>query len=499
MKSSMLSLLVFIACTVWVQAQQTRALVAWDSQTPEIGLGMQELASGNLLFFSYNSLGVHALKTTADLRVLDHHFTLLPYTDLFSAEPLLKGDGIYLTGVCNGGPQGAVVNRPSVIRFDTNGVFMKEVQLAGMEINANSPRLIDLDPDHIAAAGIDMIRGGVDIVKIPTDFNAINNTSLSVRNYKTAELTHMTRLAFGHNGSGLPVLGVVQRNDDSVFIALQRLDANMDPVDALLWKTDLDATSYPSLYVLDLPDGSVMAAYAHAGFSVTPQGGTAAFGILPDSNVIQGIGKKGGKFFVNYTRFFEPGGRIALWEQPDSTVHLYKNGNILNSRFGGHAIYGSSKISPVPAGEMEVFGWDDIAACHDPVGSHVMRPLGYDVQPFTWSLEEFTVQASTADGESGMLEFPPVSYGCSPFNLTLDEPARPDMDIYPNPAVSQVYIQSELPVTQVEIMDISGKAMQRKRLEGNTVSVDGLSPGLYIFRLYTKQGTVTKKIMVAKE
>lgn len=71
--------------------------------------------------------------------------------------------------------------------------------------------------------------------------------------------------------------------------------------------------------------------------------------------------------------------------------------------------------------------------------------------------------------------------------------------VYPNPASSQFTISSDakLDITKVELADITGKAVWKKeKLSGSTLTFNrgNLSSGIYIVRITTDKGTVSKRI-----
>lgn len=58
--------------------------------------------------------------------------------------------------------------------------------------------------------------------------------------------------------------------------------------------------------------------------------------------------------------------------------------------------------------------------------------------------------------------------------------------VYPNPAVDNVRIETEVPVESIAIYDINGKRVMLADVDDNTVSVAGLPTGLYFARLYVQ-------------
>ena len=66
--------------------------------------------------------------------------------------------------------------------------------------------------------------------------------------------------------------------------------------------------------------------------------------------------------------------------------------------------------------------------------------------------------------------------------------------LYPNPARSLVSIYSQSPVEEVVIYDLSGKKVHSVK-NTNQISVENLSPGLYIAKVKTENGTQSLKLI----
>lgn len=54
--------------------------------------------------------------------------------------------------------------------------------------------------------------------------------------------------------------------------------------------------------------------------------------------------------------------------------------------------------------------------------------------------------------------------------------------------------------TRLEIYDLSGKPVHQDRLKpgGNSISVNNLSPGIYMAKIYSKEGISTRKIILTR-
>ncbi|MBL4586455.1 MAG: T9SS type A sorting domain-containing protein, partial [Flavobacteriales bacterium] len=64
--------------------------------------------------------------------------------------------------------------------------------------------------------------------------------------------------------------------------------------------------------------------------------------------------------------------------------------------------------------------------------------------------------------------------------------------LFPNPTNGSVQVRTGGDIYQLEIMDMSGKLLQSTQLtvDGQTVQLDGLASGLYIYRMIEENGNV---------
>ncbi len=75
---------------------------------------------------------------------------------------------------------------------------------------------------------------------------------------------------------------------------------------------------------------------------------------------------------------------------------------------------------------------------------------------------------------------------------------KPELIMYPNPAINTVFIQTGEPMTILTITDISGQKLLYKRVSGNHISLalSNFSNGIYIIKIDTKTGTNSKKLII---
>lgn len=73
------------------------------------------------------------------------------------------------------------------------------------------------------------------------------------------------------------------------------------------------------------------------------------------------------------------------------------------------------------------------------------------------------------------------------------------LQVYPNPVANSLNIDGNS-LNKVEIIDVSGKIVHQSSLRPgrNTIAINKLSPGIYITRIYSKEGMRSKKIVIAR-
>ena len=70
-----------------------------------------------------------------------------------------------------------------------------------------------------------------------------------------------------------------------------------------------------------------------------------------------------------------------------------------------------------------------------------------------------------------------------------------DINIYPNPASNQLTVDTGLKLSEITIIDITGKIIMTIKQNTNIINVADLSDGIYFIQLITMEGTITKKFV----
>lgn len=111
------------------------------------------------------------------------------------------------------------------------------------------------------------------------------------------------------------------------------------------------------------------------------------------------------------------------------------------------------------------------------------------------TLNGFALTGSSSNWASGS----PVVTGstCATLNTNSFEVGS-SIKMYPNPANSILFIEvAQLSNAKLQVLDITGKVLMNKDLNNNsnTVDINHLTAGLYLFRVTSNEGTSTNKII----
>lgn len=91
-----------------------------------------------------------------------------------------------------------------------------------------------------------------------------------------------------------------------------------------------------------------------------------------------------------------------------------------------------------------------------------------------------------------------VATGITSHNLSVEKPENIDFVVWPNPVDDVFYIKSQTLITNATfiIYDVNGKVVKRNTLSNsNSINISDLSKGIYILKISTNGGVLTKKII----
>ena len=82
------------------------------------------------------------------------------------------------------------------------------------------------------------------------------------------------------------------------------------------------------------------------------------------------------------------------------------------------------------------------------------------------------------------------------YSLSIDDDLlAKGLNLYPNPVTNILTIDSEIPLTRVEIYSMLGKKVKEINSDFNSIRTNSLSNGVYIFKIYSENGIATKKLI----
>ena len=82
------------------------------------------------------------------------------------------------------------------------------------------------------------------------------------------------------------------------------------------------------------------------------------------------------------------------------------------------------------------------------------------------------------------------------YSLSIDdELLAQGLNLYPNPVSDILTIDSEIPLTKVEVYSMLGKMVKEIDSGFNSISTDNLSNGVYFVRIHSENGLITKKLI----
>tara|TARA_B100000809_G_scaffold141989_1_gene139559 strand:- start:150 stop:1268 length:1119 start_codon:yes stop_codon:yes gene_type:complete len=102
---------------------------------------------------------------------------------------------------------------------------------------------------------------------------------------------------------------------------------------------------------------------------------------------------------------------------------------------------------------------------------------------------------STANWTSSIDAQTSFSNNCGPCTVSINEYSISNFNIYPNPTTNQLTIDSELAISKVSIVDLTGKTIKTHNQLASVVDVADLPNGIYFIQIIAEEGTITKKFI----
>ncbi len=122
-----------------------------------------------------------------------------------------------------------------------------------------------------------------------------------------------------------------------------------------------------------------------------------------------------------------------------------------------------------------------------------------DYQTYMASNSENAISKRWLPLNRGFQDLPPTNgtFDCSSIGMEDVQLDFVEAKIYPNPAISNLNIEAEDNIMQIELFDVLGKKVFSKMSNQKNINIDisPLKEGLYILKLQTKKGIGTYKVM----
>lgn len=91
-------------------------------------------------------------------------------------------------------------------------------------------------------------------------------------------------------------------------------------------------------------------------------------------------------------------------------------------------------------------------------------------------------------------------YSTGTISVGSDIKAADEMLVYPNPAISTVYVKADETITELKILNSIGQVVYKQFVGANqsAVNIDNLNPGFYFVQILTPKGLNTRKFQITK-
>jgi len=115
-----------------------------------------------------------------------------------------------------------------------------------------------------------------------------------------------------------------------------------------------------------------------------------------------------------------------------------------------------------------------------------------DIQKVTFSGNDMVLKTGEGDKTFALTTVGKITFGDATGIPAL--PGTPEINLYPNPAVDHIRIDSPVEITSWTLFDLSGKTLKRSASDLQIPVMD-LPAGFYFLKIDTVDGSVTKKII----
>lgn len=149
---------------------------------------------------------------------------------------------------------------------------------------------------------------------------------------------------------------------------------------------------------------------------------------------------------------------------------------------------------------------DQITFLLDGVGFYTYNPAVKDASTWPFFEDQFLLLNVAMGGiagnvtsnftESAMVVDYVRVYQEAPIGSVADATIANAINVYPNPATSEVYIASKTPVTRLAVYNIYGQQVLQPESNVSRIDISSLAGGTYFIELYANDQKVVKKVVV---
>ncbi len=86
-----------------------------------------------------------------------------------------------------------------------------------------------------------------------------------------------------------------------------------------------------------------------------------------------------------------------------------------------------------------------------------------------------------------------------PLDLGKNEIEKSEIQIYPNPAQNELFINNAPSNSYIQFYNLQGQLILNKSLQRSSVNISALQKGLYLYRIYDANNTAVLQVKMVKE
>ncbi|MFN4082055.1 MAG: T9SS type A sorting domain-containing protein [Bacteroidia bacterium] len=160
---------------------------------------------------------------------------------------------------------------------------------------------------------------------------------------------------------------------------------------------------------------------------------------------------------------------------------LYKNSNVFEIHFGDIKADSTAWLNPY--GAYVGIGKDE---------QSILVLLGGPSQNPKWMLHRDTMLLNIP-APNTIYRFTPIST-----SIEVQNKIMPNIIIYPNPAINEFLVQTDLKLNLLEIYNLNGQMVKKINvlIDDNKFDISELKKGIYLIKIYTINGNYYKKLVV---